>query len=194
MTSCSHYFRNATKLTLSDSFDKTRVWLTVILKNIIPLKQLTTLVIDYDHFCIEQLTKLLSSTSNLHTLKLNCQSIDKTNSISIQQSEMFRLVSNTNIITNVTIKERSSTENIKLLVALCSRMQQLTIDINALHLESSVQFILSKNKTMIQHLCLLCTKNTTKSMAGTLKTLIESEELLDNYLIKLIGSELYFWW
>lgn len=194
MTSCSHYFRNATKLTLSDSFRESRLWLGVILKRIIPLKQLTTLVIDYDNFCFEQFIRLLGSTPNIHTLKFNCQSITQTDSTSIQQSEMFRLVSNTNTITNVTIEERYSSENIKLLVALCPRMQHLTIDINAQYLESSVQFILSKNKINIQQLCLLCMKNTAKSMAGRLKTLIESEELIDNYLVKLIGSELYFWW
>ncbi len=194
MTSCSYYFQNATKLTLSDSFRESRVWLGVILKRIIPVKQLTTLIIDDDNFCFEQLIRLLNSTSNIHTLTVNCQSVTETNSISIQQSEMFRLVSNTNTIRNVTIREKYSSENIKLFVALCPQMEHLTIDIYIHDLESSVKFILSKSKTNIQHLCLLCTKNTTKSMVGTLKTLIESEELLDNYLVKLIGSELYFWW
>ncbi len=194
MTTCVYYFRNVTKLTLSNTFSGSRVWLGPILKRVVPLKQLTTLVIECCDFSFEQFIKLLHSTSNIHTLIYDCQSINETNSMSIQQSEMFQLVSNTNSIRNLTIKERYSSENIKLLVALCPRMQHLTIDISSLHLESMVQFILSKSKTDIPQLCSLCTKNTRKSMVGVLKNLIESEELLDNYLIKHIDSGAYFWW
>ncbi len=194
MTSCSHYFRNATKLTLSDSFGASRLWLGVILKRIIPLKQLTTLIIDNENFCFEQLINLLSSTSNVHTLTFNCQSIKETNSKLLQQTETFRLLSETNKIRNVTIRERYSIENIKLLVTLCPRMQYLIIDVRLHDPESPVQYILSKSKTNVRDLCLLCTKHTSKSTIATLKTLIESEELLDNYLMKLINNDLYLWW
>lgn len=190
MTNCNYYFRNATKLTLSNSFHESRIWFSVILKHIIPLKQLTTLVIDSKDLCFEQLIKLLNSASNIHTLTLNCQSITKENSKSIQESEIFRLVSNTNIIRNVIVTEKYSSENIKLLVALCPRMQHFTIDAQTQYLESTVEFVLKSNN---QYLCLLCMKNTIKSIVGTLKSLIESEELLDNYLIKLIGYDLYIW-
>jgi hypothetical protein len=73
-------------------------------------------------------------------------------------------------------------------------MQHLIIDVHAHALESSIRFILSKTKTNVRNLCLLCVKNRSKTMAGTLKNLIESEELLDNYLIKLIDNDLYLWW
>lgn len=195
MTSCSHYFHNATKLTLSDSFHESRKWLAAILKRIIPLQQLTTLVIDHEDFSFEQLIRLLNSTSNIQTLSLSCQSISESNSRLIQQSEMFRLVSSRNIITNVIVKENDSVENRKLLVSLCLRMQYFTIiDRYTQNHQSSVQFVLSKTKTSLMYLCLLCIKNTVKPMVGTLKILIESEELLDNYLMKLIGSDLYIWW
>ncbi|CAF3532321.1 unnamed protein product [Rotaria sp. Silwood1] len=191
---CGSYFRNATKLTLSHGFTESRVWLRIILQHIIPLKQLTTLIIDCDTFSFDQLIKLLRFTSNIHTLTFDSQSIDKSNSMMIQQSETFRLVSNTNNITNVTIKERYSSENTELFVALCPRMQYLTIDIYAQYLESIMRFILLKTKHNIQYLYSICIKNTRKSMIGILKTLIESEELLDNYLIKSIDSDLYLWW
>ncbi|CAF1160574.1 unnamed protein product [Rotaria sordida] len=191
---CVNYFRNATKLTLSHNFAESRVWLRIILKRIIPLKQLTTLIIDCDTFSFDQLIKLLHFTPNIHTLTFNSQSITESNSMLIQQSETFRLVSNTNKITNVTIKEKYSFENIKLFVTLCPRMQNLTIDIYTQHLESIIRFILLKTKINIPHLCSIYIKNTRKSMIGILKTLIESEELLDNYLIKSIDSQLYLWW
>jgi hypothetical protein len=194
ITSCMHYFPNATKLTLSHSFQKSHIWLSINLKRVISLSQLTTLVIDCNDFYFEQLTKLLHFTPNLHTLTFNCQSISAKDCMLIQQSETFRLAANANIITNVTIQERFSSENIKLIVALCPRMQQLTLDMHPQDLESIVRFILLKTKTDLQHLCSLCIQHTAKSMIGVLKTLIESEELLDNYLIKLIDTELHFWW
>jgi hypothetical protein len=94
----------------------------------------------------------------------------------------------------MTIKERHSSDNIKLLIALCPRLEQLVIDTDAQQTESVVRLILLKTKTNLQQLCSLCIKNPAKSMAGILKTLIESEELLDNYSIKLIDTELYLWW
>jgi hypothetical protein len=195
MMNCTYYFRNATKLTLSDSFNANQVWLSVTLKRMIPLKQLTTITIDNALFSFEQLIKLLSSTPNVHTLIFNRQSIDQTSSKALLQSETFRLLSETNKIIKLNIRERYDTENIKLFIALCPRIQHLIIDVHGSNeLETSVQYILSKSKTNLQDLCLLCIKGISKSTSGTLKTLIESEELLDNYLFKLIDSDLYLWW
>ena len=191
---CSCYFRHATKVTLLDSCHSNRVWLAVILKGLMPLKQLTSITIENELFCFEQLIKLLNSTPNVHTLSVHRQSLDSTNSTTFQQSETFRLLSQTNKITKLTMRERFSTENLKLFLALCPRMQYLIIDVHVHELESAVQLILLKNKTHRRDLCLLCVKNTSKSMSGTLKTLIESEELLDNYLFKLIETDLYLWW
>ena len=56
------------------------------------------------------------------------------------------------------IKERSSSENIKLLIALCLRMQHLKTDIHARYLESIVQYVLFNTKTLLQYLCLMCIK------------------------------------
>ncbi|CAF1184621.1 unnamed protein product [Rotaria sordida] len=192
--SCVNYFQNATKLTLSHSFAASRVWLRIILEHIIPLKQLTTLVIDYDALSFNQLIKLLRFTPNIHTLTFKSHSIQKPNSILIQQSQTFRLISNTNTITNVTIEERYTAENIKLLAILCPRMQHLTIDILTTELESTMKFILLKTKTDLQHLCSMCIKTSRKSMIGKLKALIELERLLDNYVIKMIDSNIYLWW
>jgi len=141
-------------------------------------------------------TQLFGDQKNAHphTLTLNCQSITQTDSKLIQQSEPFRLASNANRIINVTIKENYSSESIKLLVVLCPRMQHLTIDIFSLDLESIMRVILPETKTSIRDLCSIRTKNTTKLMDEILKRLIDSEELLENYLIDLAATHLYIWW
>ena len=194
MKNCLSYFSNAMKLTLSHSFAESRIWLGLILNHIVPLKQLTTLIIDCGDFRFEQLINVLRFTPNIHTLTLNCQSITQTDSKLIQQSEPFRLASNANRIINVTIKENYSSESIKLLVVLCPRMQHLTIDIFSLDLESIMRVILPETKTSIRDLCSIRTKNTTKLMDEILKRLIDSEELLENYLIDLAATHLYIWW
>ncbi|CAF3771071.1 unnamed protein product [Rotaria sp. Silwood1] len=47
---CLSYFSKAMKLTLSHSFAESRIWLGLILNHIVPLKQLTTLIIDCGDF------------------------------------------------------------------------------------------------------------------------------------------------
>ncbi|CAF1229849.1 unnamed protein product [Rotaria sp. Silwood1] len=191
---CLSYFSKAMKLTLSHSFAESRIWLGLILNHIVPLKQLTTLIIDCGDFRFEQLINVLRFTPNIHTLTLNCQSITQTDSKLIQQGEPFRLTSNANRIINVTIKENYSSESIKLLVVLCPRIQHLTIDTYSLDLESIMRFILSETKTSIRDLCSICTKNTAILMDEILKRLIDSEELFPNYLIDLVATDLYIWW
>ncbi|CAF3154433.1 unnamed protein product [Rotaria sp. Silwood2] len=194
MMSCINYFSNATELTLSDSFYGSRIWLGIILNRIILLKQLTKLVIDCNDFRFEQVIKLLRLTPNVHTLILDCQSINHTDSISIEHTDTFRFVSNTNTITNATIKSTYSMKNIKLFVALCPRLQHLTIDINRMEPKPTIEFLLSRNNSNTRHLFSLCIKHRSKSQINKLKTLIKSEKILDDYLIKQISLELYIWW
>ncbi|UJR32674.1 hypothetical protein I4U23_020135 [Adineta vaga] len=120
--------------------------------------------------------------------------MNETNVSLVEQSELFRQVATTNKITNLTINELISIENIKLPTLLCSRMQHLTINQYGQYVQSSIQFILSKSKNDLQYLCSLRARNFHKPMLSIVKTLIESEELLDNYLIKLIDADLYLWW
>jgi hypothetical protein len=180
MMSCVNYFSNATELTLSHSFYGSRVWLGIILNRIVSLKQLSKLVINCEDFRLEQLLKLLRLTPNIHTLILDCKSIDQNDFKSVHQSDMFRCVSNMNNIKNMTITETYSTKNTELLVALCPRLQHLTIDVNGRYLERILRLLLSKNNINIRHLCPLCLKHKTKSMVRRLKAIIKLEKLLDH--------------
>lgn len=195
MNNCRHYFPNLTKLTLSVSFKDTRVSLPMILKTIIPLKQLTTLVINHDNICVEQFLKLFSSTPNVHTLIFEHQPMDEINALLNKPTESFRLLSEKNKITTVVFKAGYSTENIQFLTTLCPRIQHLTVDNSyRLSFQSLIRFLLLATKSNLQHLYLLCVKNIGRTNPGILKTLIETEELLDSYSIKVINNELYLWW
>ncbi|CAF1215159.1 unnamed protein product [Adineta steineri] len=99
-------FPNATKLTFCDDFEVPRDFIILDLNHIFPLKKITKLSIDEcHHFSFEKLIKLLQFTSNVHILKLDSIIIlHRSNSNLIQQNSLTQLVSETNIITKITIK------------------------------------------------------------------------------------------
>lgn len=191
---CNNYFRNVTKLTVSSALHGSLIYLDISLKRVIQLTKISTLIIDSYNFECEQLILLLQLMPNVHTLTCDCRSISNAQSMEIQNTESFHLLSKSNKIKNLSIEERYSMENIQLFILLCSHVKQLTIETCAQNFDSILRFIFSKNRSNIRHLSLLCIKSTSKSAAETMKTLIESEALLDNYVFKLIGSKFYLWW
>ena len=94
----------------------------------------------------------------------------------------------------MTIKETRTPENSQLYVALCPRMQHLAIKSYFGCAAPIIQYILRENKTNIQELCSIRIETMRKSISKELKTVIESEKKFDNYLMKLIDSNLYLWW
>ncbi len=138
------YFPNATELTLTKMFDVPQDSIATSLNRIIPLKQLTKLVLDCDGLSFERVIELLTFTPNVHTLQLDSILLHRTNSISMQQNETFRRVSKMNTITNVTIKRECTLEKIQLLTALVPRLECLTMHLLKEDLQSKVRLLLSK--------------------------------------------------
>lgn len=169
-------------MTLSEYYDASS------LNRIIPVRQLTQLIIDCQHFSFEHLIELLSLTSNMHTLKFNSiQFYD-------QQNETFVLVSKTNTVTNVTVEQECTLDQIRLLTNLFPRVEYLTINLLKENLESILRFLLSKPNDCTRYLSLLCISKPCEDLVKQLKILIQSENLLDDYTIKMIHGKLYLWW
>ena len=194
ISQCRHYFPKITKLTLSVSFKDTDVSLPVIFKTILPLKQLTTLAIDHSNVCIGQVLKLLTASPNVQTLILDEQSDSEIEALLKEPSESFRLLSEKNKITTIVVKNVHQKNILEFLVMLCPRMQHLTVYVYRFSNAPILQFILSKAKSNLQDLRLLCLKGMGGFNTGKFKNLIETEELLDNYSIRVIKNELYLWW
>ncbi|CAF3881052.1 unnamed protein product [Adineta steineri] len=165
-----------------------------IKRRIIPLKQLTKLVVESNPLPLTKLIELLRCTPHIHTLVLKSMSLYGVNYNSIQQNQSFQLVSNTNTITNVTCNGECTLEKLQILVALFSRIQHLTTKLYANNLESCVRFLLEKTNQNTNHLCLLSLLSAYKIWYTRLRTLIESETLLDDYMLKMIDWNLYLWW
>jgi hypothetical protein len=193
---CMNYFPNITELIFKDMVCIPRASITIILNCIIPLKQLTKLVITCDHFPIQEVIKILCSISRIHTLILQSIACYQKDSdyMSIKENKNFQLVSNTNIIRNVTCSTQCTLEQIKLLLALCPKLRYLTINISDSSLEPITQFLLNKTNKKSRHLCSLCFSRIYNHWDERLDALIKSETLLDDYTLKQVYSELYLWW
>jgi hypothetical protein len=191
---CQNYFPNTTELTLENGFSTTRDSIASIINPIIPLKQLTKLVIECHHFSFIRVIELLRNSPNIQTLILESMPLYKKDRMSIQQSETFRLLSNTNTITDVTLKDKCTLDRIEMIIALCPRLQHFTLDTHMKDMESLIRLLLEKSQQNTCHMFSLCFSRATKHWYQKLEALIKSETLLDDYMLKLVGSELYLWW
>ncbi len=108
------HFTNVNELTLSETFDIPHDSIVIHLNRIIPLRQLTKLTLACHRSPFKQVIELLHFTPNIHTLKLDSILFYRTDSVSIQQNDIFQLVSNTNTVTTLTIDKEVTFEKIQL--------------------------------------------------------------------------------
>jgi hypothetical protein len=188
----TNYFPNVTDLTLDFKVDGHNESITNTLNRIIPLSIITKLIIE--SFCSSfiQLVELICLIPNLHILKLGFISIDDREYTSIQQCQTFQYVSNRNTIKNITINNECTLEKVKMLVALCPGLENLTIGIDKKNLASIIRFLLSP--TNAQRLFFLCTLNVPEPCLEEINTLIKLENLVRDYSIKFNKNNLYLWW
>jgi hypothetical protein len=187
-------FPNVTELTLSETFDVPRDSIAPNLNRIIPLRQLTKLSLGCLRLPFEQIIELLHLTSNIRILKLDSVLLYGTDSVSIEQKDIFQIVSNMNNITNLTIDKEITLDKIQLLVTLFPRLEYLIMNLYKEDLESIARYLLSKFNDNTRHLSSLCISKQRKDLMEILSNLLESEKLLDNYILKIINRKLYLWW
>ncbi|CAF2994053.1 unnamed protein product, partial [Rotaria sp. Silwood2] len=183
------YFPNVTELTIKNYSRTYYGSILTALNQIISLKQLNKLIIDCNDFPIKEFMNLINSTPNLCTLKWNFQSIDETKSKLIQQSEIFRSISNTNKIQNLEIFNCCSLEEIYFVVNLFPKLEYLKTGIYRKEIVPITRCILLK----MHHLFYLCITDMSKTCLQKLNILIKSENLLDDYFIKFVDHNLYLW-
>lgn len=160
------------------------------LDHILPLKQLKQINIHCNHFPVQQLLNLLCLTPNLRSLKWNFQSIDQNTLKLIEQSEIFRSLSNTNHINNLQILHCCSFDEIQFFIHLFPQLEFLQTGVFRKQIVQITRYLLLK----MDHLFFLHITDIIKTYLQKLNFLIKSENLLDNYLIKFIDQDLYLWW
>ncbi len=199
ITDCQKYFPNVTEVSiLFDTPGQNKHHRLIHLGNIIPLNQLTKFILcSYQNdFC--KIIDLFQYMPNIHTFKIENLLLQDSDLVSIQQSNTFRLVSQTNKIQNMIIQYQSELKEMKFLFNLCPRLQQLTISKSGKMLESFFQNLLSNVNEKLNHLFLLCITSINRKETQILETLIRSERLLSQYSLQIkyesFDHNTYLWW
>ncbi len=194
MINCTHYFPNTNALTLGDNFTRHRNSIFTSLNNIIPLKQLSKLNIQLKNFSFTKIIELLCFMPNIHILELDSMSLFGNTIQTIEQNESFRLVSNRNSIAVVTIHDLCALDQIQLLIDLCPRMQSLAFHTLTKNSQLIARFLIEKTKRNAHPLNSLCFLRAGQYWYRKLNALIQSETLLNDYMLKQFGDSLHLWW
>ena len=184
-------FPQARELVLAHSLTtETRSWFHLNLPRIVPTKQLTRLTIDHGQFPFDQLIRLLRLMPHLSHLTCHCRRITADTAASIKRSKSFAVVSRNNGIRHLHIRASESVESAKLLLALCSQVIVVFLNIPWEVTPEMIRFVLTHNQ-QLNTVCLYPHQRTTMT---SLKNLIESEDLLGDYSLKQMDRQVFLWW
>ncbi|CAF4536731.1 unnamed protein product [Rotaria socialis] len=192
--SCVNYFPNATQLSIKRYFETLDDSISTSLSRIVPLQQLTKLVIECYNFPWEEIVKLLCFTPNLDALKLDFIKFNENNINLMTKSKTYQYVSNTNKIKNLDVRHACSYERMRLIINLFPKLEYLKTGVNRKEIVQIVRFLLSKSNNETQNLFFLCISEIPKICLKELNFLIKLENLLGDYFITFINRDLYLWW
>lgn len=187
----SFQFSHVTNLTLMGNYIIDIHSFIDNLNRIIPLTYITYLNISCNEQCLNTSAKLLSHMPNIHTLVLGASSSFEMHFLSNTEVNNVDLVYNNNVI-DVTITYAMQLDTAQLLIKVFPRMQCLHICETKENVVSIVRALLLK-RIDNRHLFSLMFRDEDETIEQ-LRTIIDSEKLLDDYKIEHSGSELCLWW
>ncbi|CAF3730249.1 unnamed protein product [Rotaria sordida] len=188
------YFPNVTQLTIEHYFKTFGDSIPKTLNRLIPLKQLTKLIIKSYDFPFIVIVKLLRCTPKLTTLKFDSFVLDEMNMKLFEQSKLFEYVSNTNTIKNLEIRNDYLFKQIQLIVNLLPKLEYFKTGMNRKEMGNIIRFLITKPNDIIQNLFFLCISETPKICLREINMLIKLENLVNDYFIKYVNRDLYLWW
>jgi hypothetical protein len=153
--------------------------------------QFTTLYISCRNLVVGTLVKIIGLLPNLDSIQVLDSPLQQFSSVLDEDAKRFRAVSNSNRITKVW--QLMNFEQTKFLINLCRLMEHLEVhNVKEEDLEMLVRFILMKIITHIKHLRLLhlYVLDANDAMIHKLRTMIDSERLICDYIIKRFGNEI----
>jgi len=194
INNCSIYFPNANELTISNNVDVFDELIISTIVGIMPLSKLTKITINNDRIYLTDIIKMLCLTPNCNKLMLNSIVLDERNILSLQFSENFQFLSNTNNITDITVKSSCTFEQVQLLINLCPRLQHLTINVLQEEFQSIVKYLLMNNEHT-RHLRSLYIQNTGDIWTEKLLNAISEVRQQDEVSVEAVGyCKCYLWW
>jgi hypothetical protein len=159
--------------------------------------QITRLNIDCENIPIGLLVKIIHLLPSLISLKVSYLPFIQSNDLIDDDAEMRFLTSINNKITNVNLEKIIDIKQVQLILYLCLRIQYFQVDIpKDMDLSMFLRFILLKASTHIPYLNTLCLRfsSACEKTVYQLQMIIESDQLLSNYMIKRIGNHILLKW
>jgi hypothetical protein len=189
-----NYFPNATELTIEKYFQTPDDSISTTLNRVVPLNQLTKLVIECYSFPFEEIIQLIRFIPNLSSLKLDLLSINDNSYKLIKESEAFSYVSKMNKIKNLDIRDWCKLKKFKLIIHLFPQLKYLKTGMDRKEMGEIMRYLLTKKNYQTPQLVFLCISGTPKICLKELTRLIKLEHLLDQYWMKFVNRDLYLWW
>ena len=106
------------------------------------------------------------------------------------ENELFKKVSNTNMVKILIIDECCTLQKVQLLMNLFPRLKELISQMNRKEFLLIMKFLLTKTKD----LCFICVLNAPKVSLREVKKLIKDMKIINVYEINYINRKLYLWW
>ncbi|CAF3283472.1 unnamed protein product [Rotaria sp. Silwood2] len=189
-----NYFPNVNQLSIKAKSKNRNKPIIAILQRIVPLKQLTTLFIEYYDLSVEDLIKLLYCAPNVHTLHLVELPSNFTDLELIKENEISKYVSNMNKIENLSIRTWITFYEIPFILHFLPKLKYLETQIVTNETQKIIRLLLSETHNRLRNLLYLCIPKISKRSLKEIKILIKSEKLFHNYSIICVNGTLHLWW
>jgi hypothetical protein len=195
-TNGSLRFPYATKLSLTGGYaPEISSWFNN-LSSIIPLTQITELVLDYDYLFMNKFLMLLQYMPNINSLTIPQLAIVQTHNLTENEIEIIGILSKKNSITKITIMHIECTlKQLHFLFNLCPQIEYLSVNLSEKDENLIIQFLITKMKENNSHFWLLCLTswNGNNDRLKKIESIIDQNKLLDNYSLDLFKGNAYLW-
>jgi hypothetical protein len=160
--------------------------------------QIFHLEVTFGKIFINTFINFLHLFPDLDLSKFSCRLLHQLDCLSVEDSEILRLVTNNNKITKVSLLRMTKLEPVFFLINLFPRKEyfEMTCEDN-IDLELFVRSILKNNTKCMNHLSSLCLygEKVNDQLAHKLQKIIDLEKLLDDYTIKCMNKgKIYLQW
>ncbi|CAF3279522.1 unnamed protein product [Rotaria sp. Silwood2] len=172
------------KLILSSKNNHTKKLVYDKINGTMSSEQLNILTVVNNNFQMEEVQKLLRSSSSLETITLSIYSSNILSSLN----------ENNNSVQHIIIRKHLTLEDIKQLISKYPYLKSIEINIYENDLELIIRFIFKRIMNKNCSLYMLALRDTHSVIIKRLEKIIEREELIHNYSIEYISDTAYLWW
>jgi hypothetical protein len=192
---CIQYFPKVTKVTLYDSCIDSNWFTDTQFSSIMSLTQLNSLTIYTSMIKLNVIVDMLRLTPNVHTITFTFTTMRGKELSSLQESETFQYVASHNRIKAIVFKQYYTMKIVQIMMNLCPRLQYLVFVISQNSLDPTFRYLLTETNQTTRDRFSICIYDVNAKQIEKLQTMIESQELVNNYLIKIVNDKFYFkWW